>query len=77
VPVAHTCNPSFSEDRDQPRQIVCKTQFRKYTSLKRDGGVAQGVGPEYKPQYQKEGRKEVLLPSVFYVVGTVITIIIL
>jgi hypothetical protein len=30
-------------------------------SLKRAGGVAQGVGPEFKPQYwkgRKEGKKE-------------------
>jgi hypothetical protein len=50
MPVAQTCNPSYSGGRDQEhcgskpaRQIVCKTP-----SQKRAGGVAQGVGPEFK-----------------------------
>jgi hypothetical protein len=33
----------------QSEQIVCETLYQK----KRDGGVAQGVGPEFKPQYLK------------------------
>jgi hypothetical protein len=35
---------------NQPRQIVCKTK-------KRAGGMAQEVGPEFKPQYHKRGRE--------------------
>jgi hypothetical protein len=39
--------------QSQSRQIVCKTlsQKKKKKSQKRAGGVAQGVGPEFKPQY--------------------------
>jgi hypothetical protein len=36
------------EVRSQPRQIVFKTLS---PTQKRAGGVAQGVGPEFKPQY--------------------------
>jgi hypothetical protein len=43
-----------------PGEIDHKTLSRKNPSQKRAGGVAQGVGPEFKPQYykRKEGRKE-------------------
>jgi hypothetical protein len=37
----------------QPRQIVCET----LSSQKRAGGVAQGEGPEFKPQYCKKQNK--------------------
>jgi hypothetical protein len=37
--------------RSQPRQIVCETLSQKNPSQKRTGGVAQGVGPEFKPQH--------------------------
>jgi hypothetical protein len=38
----------------QPRQIVLKTlSQKKLFTKKRAGGVAQGVGPEFKPQYCK------------------------
>jgi hypothetical protein len=40
--------------QSQPRQIVRKTLSRKYPSQKRAGGVAQGEGPEFKPQYGKK-----------------------
>jgi hypothetical protein len=40
--------------RSQPRQIVHETLSRKNPSQKRTGGVAQGIGPEFKPQYQKQ-----------------------
>jgi hypothetical protein len=33
----------------QPRQIVCETLSQETPSQKRAGGVAQGVGPEFKP----------------------------
>jgi hypothetical protein len=38
-----------------PRQVVCQTlsQKKKNQSQKRAGEVAQGVGPEFKPQYHK------------------------
>jgi hypothetical protein len=48
APVAHACNPSYSEGRDrrivvqsQPRQRVCKTLPWKIPSQKRAGGVEQ------------------------------------
>jgi hypothetical protein len=34
----------------QPWEIVLKNLSRKYTSQKRASGVAQGEGPEFKPQ---------------------------
>jgi hypothetical protein len=53
--VAHTCNPSYSGGRDQEdrgsRQINTLSQKKPIT--KRTGGVAQGVGPEFKPQNRK------------------------
>jgi hypothetical protein len=59
VPVAHTCNPNYSGGRDQedcsskPAQEnssqdpISKKTYHK----KRAGGVAQSIGPEFKPQY--------------------------
>jgi hypothetical protein len=41
------------EVQSQPRQIVLETLYRKNPSQKRAGGVAQGVGPEFKPQYHR------------------------
>jgi hypothetical protein len=35
----------------QPRQIVYETLSQKSPSQKRAGGVAQGVGPEFKHKY--------------------------
>jgi hypothetical protein len=40
--------------RSQPGQIVCETLSQKNPSQKRAGGVAKGVGPEFKPQYYKK-----------------------
>jgi hypothetical protein len=39
--------------QSQPRQIVFETLSQKNSSQKRAGGVAQGVGPEFKLQYSK------------------------
>jgi hypothetical protein len=44
--------------RSQPGQIVCKTPSRKNPSQKRADGVAQGVGPKFKPQYCKKKKKK-------------------
>jgi hypothetical protein len=38
-------------------QIDCKILSRKNTSQKRAGGVVQGVGPEFKPQYHTQKRR--------------------
>jgi hypothetical protein len=40
--------------QNQPGQIICEILSQKYPSLKRIGGVTQGVGPEFKPQYCKK-----------------------
>jgi hypothetical protein len=45
--------------QSQPRQIVQKTLSQKNPSQNRADGVAQGVGPEFKPYYcQKKKRKK-------------------
>jgi hypothetical protein len=35
--------------QSQPKQIVREILFRKTPLEKRAGGMAQGVGPEFKP----------------------------
>jgi hypothetical protein len=40
-----------------PRQIVCEILSQKYPTQKRAGGVAQGVGPEFKFQHCKKKKK--------------------
>jgi hypothetical protein len=40
--------------RSQARPIVLKTLSQKYPAQRRAGGVAQGVSPEFKPQYHKK-----------------------
>jgi hypothetical protein len=42
--------------QNQPGQIVWETLSRK-NPLQKSGGVAQGVGPEFKPQYHKQINK--------------------
>jgi hypothetical protein len=63
--VAHACNPSYSESRDQEDHSSTPAQANsswdpilKNPSQKRAGGVAQGVGPEFNPQYWE--KKKVL-----------------
>jgi hypothetical protein len=66
VPVAHACNPSYSGGRDpgiavqsQPMQTVWETlSQKKNKSQKSAGVVAQGDGPEFKPQYSKKKKKK-------------------
>jgi hypothetical protein len=63
--VAHACNPSCSEGRDQedhgskPAQANRSQEpiSKKKPSQKRAGEVVQGVGPEFKPQYCKKKKK--------------------
>jgi hypothetical protein len=64
APVAHACNLSYSGGRDQEDhglkplgQIVHETLSQKSPSQKRAGGVAQGEGPEFKPQYHKKKKR--------------------
>jgi hypothetical protein len=40
--------------QSQPGKIVCETLSQKQPTQKRAGGVAQGIGPEFKPQYLKK-----------------------
>jgi hypothetical protein len=40
--------------QSQSGQIVCEPLPRKNPTQKRAGEVAQGVGPEFKPQYHKK-----------------------
>jgi hypothetical protein len=62
VLVAHTCNPNYPGVRDQedhgskPAWANRSTRpyFERNPPQKRAGGVAQGVGPEFKPQYLKK-----------------------
>jgi hypothetical protein len=65
--VAHAGNPSYSAARDQedcglkPTQAngTCRPYLEKpHDKKKRAGGVAQGVGPEFKPQYHKKKKKK-------------------
>jgi hypothetical protein len=42
--------------QSQPKKIVSKTLSQKNPSQKRAGGVAQGVGSEFKPQYHTKKR---------------------
>jgi hypothetical protein len=62
--MAHTCNPAYLGVRNQEargskpaqanslRDPILKTPITK----KQAGGVAQGEGPEFKPQYRKKER---------------------
>jgi hypothetical protein len=59
--VAHTCNPSYSGGRDQEdlgskltQAISSRDPILEKTIMKRAGGVAQGEGSEFKPQYCKK-----------------------
>jgi hypothetical protein len=62
--VAHDCNPSNSTEirrikvGSHPRQIVYKTLSQENPSQKR-----AGIGPEFKPQYQKKKKKKSLPPE--------------
>jgi hypothetical protein len=44
--------------QSQPGEVVCKTLSSKNPSQKRAGGVAWGVGPDFKPQYRKKHHQE-------------------
>jgi hypothetical protein len=40
------------EVQSEPRQIVCETLSQKNPSQKWASREAQGIGPEFKPQYR-------------------------
>jgi hypothetical protein len=50
--------------QSQPRQIVPETLSRKTLNKNRAGGVAQGEGLEFKPQYLKKKKKEISYSSM-------------
>jgi hypothetical protein len=57
---AHAYNPSYSGGRDQEDRSLKPAQANssrnlilKNPSQKRAGGLAQGEGPEFKPQYKQ------------------------
>jgi hypothetical protein len=52
--------------QSQPGEIVRKTLSWKNPSQKRAGGMAQGVGPEFKPQYCKKKKKDWVIWLEFY-----------
>jgi hypothetical protein len=65
MPVAHACNPSYLGDRDKEDGGLKPVQasyswdpISKNPSQKGAGGVAQGEGSEFKPQYHKKKKKE-------------------
>jgi hypothetical protein len=63
--VAHSCNPSYSGGRDQedhsskPAWANSLRSYRENTHhpKKRAGGVAQGIGLGFKPQYCQKKKK--------------------
>jgi hypothetical protein len=63
--VTYTCNPSYSGGRD-PEDCGLKSSWAnsswepisKIPNTKRAGGVAQGVGSEFKPHYAKKKKKK-------------------
>jgi hypothetical protein len=76
VPVVHACNPSYSEGRDQEdrglKPALANSSARPYLkSTPRPlhtfylGGVVQGVGPDFKPQYCKKKKKSVIASRSF------------
>jgi hypothetical protein len=62
VLVAHTCNPSYSRGRDQEdhsSKPACANSsgdpiLKNCITKNWAGEVAQGEGPEFKPQYRKK-----------------------
>jgi hypothetical protein len=72
VQMARAYNPSYSGGRDQENQgsksaranSFQSRDFEKNPSQKRAGGVAQGIGPEFKPQYHKKKKNNRFLCHV-------------
>jgi hypothetical protein len=64
----HVYNPSYTAGRDQEdcglKPARANSSVRPYLKkpfTKRAGGVAQGIGPEFKPQYRKKKKLYVTL----------------
>jgi hypothetical protein len=56
--MVHTCNPSYSGGRDQEDHGWKPDPISKKPIKKKAGGIAQGVGPEFKSQYHKNKIKQ-------------------
>jgi hypothetical protein len=56
--VAHAYNPSCSGGRDQGDGGSKLALSQRNPTQKRAGGVAQGVGSDFKPQYHKQTNKQ-------------------
>jgi hypothetical protein len=61
APVAHSYNPSYSGGRDQEdcglklaQANSLRDPISKIPNTKRDAGLGQDVGPEFKPWYHKK-----------------------
>jgi hypothetical protein len=52
--------------QSQSRQIVHETLSQENPSQTRAGGVAQGIGPEFKPQYHKKTKQNKTPPKPKY-----------
>jgi hypothetical protein len=75
VLVAHACNPRYSGGRDQEDHVSKSAlanrlwpYLEKTHHNERDGGVVQGIGPEFKPQYckKKKKRQYEVINTTFY-----------
>jgi hypothetical protein len=62
APVSHACDPIYSGGRNQEdcgskpvsANSLGDTNLKNPITKKEAGGVAQGVGPEFKPQHRKK-----------------------
>jgi hypothetical protein len=69
VPMAHSCKPSYSGGKRSGGSWLEASLGKCFTTpyleknhhKKRTGGVAQGVEPDFKPQYCKKKQKLMLL----------------
>jgi hypothetical protein len=62
--VAHTYNPSYSGGRDQANSSPDSIS-KKIHHKKKAAGVAQDIGPEFKPPYSKKKKKQILQDENF------------
>jgi hypothetical protein len=61
VLVAHTCNSSYSGGRDQESNSL---KPARANSPQKRARVAQGEGPEFKPQHCKKKKKKWMLVGI-------------
>jgi hypothetical protein len=52
--------------QSQPEKQFSRPYLKKTHPKKRAGGVAQGVGPEFKPQYRKKKKKALSFFVLFF-----------